>query len=455
MKEMEENMEKHLFEYVPTNFFSLLASPTREMNADCLFITYDALRGRMSYACLKEEFVDLMTDYFENHYMNIPDDEIKGTPREKALAMLARFKEFGWVNIDDDSGNYEVYVTYTDYAIRILQTLFDLDHIHDITYSGLIYAIANCFRHFDLEHGYLAFDNAYKQTMVLGEKLQNLNSSIKKYIQKIYDEKKNESLNGLLDTLLKDFQIEVVDRAYYNLTTYDNPAKFQLEIIDNIDKIMSNDNLVELIIHQIKDRQGVDYDEASYILYHQAEFIKDSFDHIEDIMNEINLKHSRFVQSARVRIEFLLNNKKDIEGKINKIIRNLDDHMDITKMSQVAYLDEDSLYTPRIKTIKGDIEEVREIAWNEKDIQQRIARLHLTNRINKKTVDAMVLARLKEEESFLASSLPLETSEDAAYLALIFLYGYSHQASYCIELQDDLIEKNGYRFKEFVVGRKI
>ena len=448
-------MEKHLFEYVPTNFFSLLASLTREMNADCLFITYDALRGRMSYACLKEEFVDLMTEYFENHYMNIPDDEIKGTPREKALAMLARFKEFGWVNIDDESGNYEVYVTYTDYAIRILQTLFDLDHLHDITYSGLIYAIANCFRHFDFEHGYLAFDNAYKQTMVLGEKLQNLNSSIKKYIQKIYDEKKNENLNGLLDTLLKDFQIEVVDRAYHNLTTYDNPAKFQLEIIDNIDNIMNNDNLVELIIHQIQDRQGVDYEEAHYILHHQADYIKDSFDHIEDIMNEINLKHSRFVQSARVRIEFLLNNKKDIEGKINKIIRYLDDDMDITKMSQLAYLDSESLYTPRTKSVKGDIEEVKEIEWDEKDIEKRIARLHLTNRINKKTVDAFVLKRLEEEDAFLASSLPLETSENAAYLALIFLYGYSHMASYAIDLRDDLVEKNGYRFKEFVVRRKI
>ena len=448
-------MEKHLFEYVPTNFFSLLASPTREMNADCLFITYDALRGRMSYACLKEEFVDLMTEYFENHYMNIPDDEIKGTPREKALAMLARFKEFGWVNIDDDSGNYEVYVTYTDYAIRILQTLFDLDHLHDITYSGLIYAIANCFRHFDFEHGYLAFDNAYKQTMVLGEKLQNLNSSIKKYIQKIYDEKKNENLNGLLDTLLKDFQIEVVDRAYHNLTTYDNPAKFQLEIIDNIDNIMNNDNLVELIIHQIQDRQGVDYEEAHYILHHQADYIKDSFDHIEDIMNEINLKHSRFVQSARVRIEFLLNNKKDIEGKINKIIRYLDDDMDITKMSQLAYLDSESLYTPRTKSVKGDIEEVKEIEWDEKDIEKRIARLHLTNRINKKTVDAFVLKRLEEEDAFLASSLPLETSENAAYLALIFLYGYSHMARYASDLRDDLVEKNGYRFKEFVVRRKI
>lgn len=448
-------MEKHLFEYVPTNFFSLLASPTREMNADCLFITYDALRGRMSYACLKEEFVDLMTEYFENHYMNIPDDEIKGTPREKALAMLARFKEFGWVNIDDDSGNYEVYVTYTDYAIRILQTLFDLDHLHDITYSGLIYAIANCFRHFDFEHGYLAFDNAYKQTMVLGEKLQNLNSSIKKYIQKIYDEKKNENLNGLLDTLLKDFQIEVVDRAYHNLTTYDNPAKFQLEIIDNIDNIMNNDNLVELVIHQIQDRQGVDYEEAHYILHRQADYIKDSFDHIEDIMNEINLKHSRFVQSARVRIEFLLNNKKDIEGKINKIIRYLDDDMDITKMSQLAYLDSESLYTPRTKSVKGDIEEVKEIEWDEKDIEKRIARLHLTNRINKKTVDAFVLKRLEKEDAFLASSLPLETSEDAAYLALIFLYGYSHMASYAIDLRDDLVEKNGYRFKEFVVRRKI
>ena len=404
---------------------------------------------------MKEEFVDLMTEYFENHYMNIPDDEIKGTPREKALAMLARFKEFGWVNIDDDSGNYEVYVTYTDYAIRILQTLFDLDHLHDITYSGLIYAIANCFRHFDFEHGYLAFDNAYKQTMVLGEKLQNLNSSIKKYIQKIYDEKKNENLNGLLDTLLKDFQIEVVDRAYHNLTTYDNPAKFQLEIIDNIDNIMNNDNLVELIIHQIQDRQGVDYEEAHYILHHQADYIKDSFDHIEDIMNEINLKHSRFVQSARVRIEFLLNNKKDIEGKINKVIRYLDDDMDITKMSQLAYLDSESLYTPRTKSVKGDIEEVKEIEWDEKDIEKRIARLHLTNRINKKTVDAFVLKRLEEEDAFLASSLPLETSENAAYLALIFLYGYSHMASYAIDLRDDLVETNGYRFKEFVVRRKI
>ena len=65
------------------------------------------------------------------------------------------------------------------------------------------------------------------------------------------------------------------------------------------------------------------------------------------------------------------------------------------------------------------------------------------------------MKRLEEEDAFLASSLPLETSENAAYLALIFLYGYSHMASYAIDLRDDLVEKNGYRFKEFVVRRKI
>lgn len=48
-----------------------------------------------------------------------------------------------------------------------------------------------------------------------------------------------------------------------------------------------------------------------------------SFEHIEDFMQEIDSKNNKFIESAINRITLLLNNKKDVEEKLINLLKKL------------------------------------------------------------------------------------------------------------------------------------
>ena len=73
--------------------------------------------------------------------------------------------------------------------------------------------------HHFLKSGDLVFETGYENTKELANKLKNLNSNIKKYIQNLLEEGIKDDLEALLKSLLQDYQAKIVDRAYYNLTT--------------------------------------------------------------------------------------------------------------------------------------------------------------------------------------------------------------------------------------------
>ena len=47
-------------------------------------------------------------------------------------------------------------------------------------------------------------------------------------------------------------------------------------------------------------------------------------------MQEIDSKNNKFIESAVNRITFLLNNQKDVEGKINNIIKAIASGSDVS-----------------------------------------------------------------------------------------------------------------------------
>ena len=113
---------------------------------------------------------------------------------------------------------------------------------------------------------------------------------------------------------------------------------------------MDNQDYVSLIIHNIMERKGIEHDQAYDLLMNQKEYIMQSFEHIEDIMQEIDSKNNKFIESAIHRITFLLNNQNDIEGKINNIIKSISSGNDIKDLGNIyinQMINRDSLYVPR------------------------------------------------------------------------------------------------------------
>lgn len=333
-------MMYNIFDILPNNFFNIFIGDNKRVISDCLFLVYHSFKSDLSFSSTKEQVLSIFQDYFENHVTFLKSDEKLDDSRDKALYILKRLKECGWVN-EETGENYEIFITFEDYSIRVLENLFSLDSSSDNgEYSGLIYNIFMSFNTFDVNRGDLVFETGYENTKELANKLKNLNSNIKKYIQNLLDEGIKDDLEALLSSLLQDYQTKIVDRAYYNLTTYDNPSKYRQRIINNIETIISDDKYLDIIVRNIMERKDLGYQEALELLLNQKDYIINAFEHIEEIMQEIDSKNNRFIESAINRITFLLNNQKDIEGKINNIIKAIASGKDVSDVGNL-YLNRD------------------------------------------------------------------------------------------------------------------
>ena len=448
----------NIFDILPNNFFNIFIGDNKRVISDCLYLVYHSFKSDLSFSSTKEQVLSIFQDYFENHVTFLKSDEELDGSRDKALYILKRLKECGWVN-EETGENYEIFITFEDYSIRVLENLFSLDTSSDNgEYSGLIYNIFMSFNTFDVNRGDLVFETGYENTKELANKLKNLNSNIKKYIQNLLDEGIKYDLEALLSSLLQDYQTKIIDRAYYNLTTYDNPSKYRQRIINNIETIISNDEYLDIIVRNIMERKDLGYQEALALLLNQKDYIINAFEHIEEIMQEIDSKNNRFIESAINRITFLLNNQKDIEGKINNIIKAVASGKDVSDLGNLylnSFVSRDSLYVPRNYTslVKSQLEKpaVLDEELKEKALKQIIKSKNYSH----KYIEDKVLMLLKQKGDFLGSSLPINNNEDLATLVLIYLYGFAYGTKYEVEPLDNEVVVNKYRFKDFRVKEKV
>ena len=148
------------------------------------------------------------------------------------------------------------------------------------------------------------------------------------------------------------------------------------------------------------DKKGFGYQQSYDHLFNQSEYIINTFEHIEDIMEEIDNKNSKFIKSAINRITFLLNNQRDVEGKINNIIKAISEGYEITNTGNIylnSNIDKQSLYIPRILAKPLDIQMEEIIELDEVVKQHALDKIKQSNYFSRKNIEELVMARLSRE----------------------------------------------------------
>ena len=442
----------NIFDTLPAKFFNIFNTSDRIVISECIDVLYEYIKDDASFASLKENLIYELTKYFTNHLIELEDVQIQ-SPRERAFYVYRRLKECGWIS-EEVGENYQVYTSFEDYAISIIETLMNLDEDRDIEYSSMVYSIYSQFKNFDVENGHKIIDAQYSMTKSLMTKLKNLNTNIKRYIKRLVKDNMKNDLNQILDSLLSDYQMKIVDRAFYNLTTKDHPLKYR--IISQIQKIVDDPQTTEIIIGNIMLSKDISYQEASNLFYKQTSYIVDAFESILDLINEINRKNEKFVASATNRIMFLMNAKEDIGGKINDILKEGQHYIEafenVTTLSVNKYLDQNSLYLPRtIKKVKN-VDLIIDEPLDENARLEAIEKLKRNEKYTKTAIEKVVLEELSEKESLLGSTY-FENQKDLSMFILTWLYGFSQNACYQIEPQNQIITKEHYQFREFMIRR--
>ena len=466
----------NIFDVVSENFFKPLTSQFKIIYIDCLIIIYNSYRSELSYGIDREILVSKLSDYFESS--NISDiefedeSEILRDSRSKATIFLRKLKDFGWIEYEI-SNNHTVKIIMPDYAVTIVKTFLDISNPKEMEYQSEIAMIYSTLTNEEL------LDRPYPQvirpvlerTRALFDGLKKLNTSIKRYIEAITTDKTSEEI-------IQDFfnyHDEIGSKAYHRIKTEENISRFRNTIISRLRDILNDADIFERTVKGYQNIENEnDYYTAEDEVKSQVFAIIESFRTYDEIILEIDKKHSKYLRNAVERAKFLLINTNNTEGKISTILQYIAECFNCEEQNNLAedasddicalfnifpqgFLSGESLKTVSITRKITDVEDILvpiDLTEEERELRRIAISEKNKNRFSKKNVEQYVVSLLSDKDSILASDIPVETKRDLIRIIFISLYGHSMKTEYIVTPRDDIVASQGFQFRNFEIKRR-
>lgn len=460
-----------LFDIIPDNFFGPLAAPGKRVYWECICRLFAVTSKQLSFGVERDVLVDELQYYFESTMAaDIPQEELEEanglTSRDKANFMLRRLESYGWIYVDVDY-SYVQRVNFKDYAVQILKVLLAVSEERKTEYQGYIYTIYNLVKASGNQGIGLLQIVENMDSLITG--LKSLNANIKRYIDELT---KHSTVAEIMDALLNDYYSNVVDKAYHRLITADNVSKFRPEIVERLEASSKSERYLRNATIEIAELREISEEDARELVLEMLHNVMAAFKGMDEILDEINKKNTRYQRAAINRARFLLSSSEDIKGQLKEILsflnqqiqeRELDynviyelEELDgLVKLFSWDYLDVDSLYAPVEGKKEFQPQDMPIIIPDEavRDEKRRKMMEKLARILTPEKISVYVEEQLNGKERMLASDLPLEQEDTFVRMIYIRLYGQRKNMNYRLELRD-VVEKDGFRFKDFEIIAK-
>ena len=421
-------MRQYFFNFVPYNFFSPLSSIDKEIYSNILFLIYQKSQFRNSYTFTKEELLDLIEEFFlENNNQDLQETNEKQTnPRDKATYIFRKLKSCGW--IDTEYGeNGQILINLEDYAIALINTYINFNTNNNFELSSHVYSIYQSMKNLEIEQAYLTLTDIEQRGRNLINRLKSLNSNIKKYIKKVTKlENTTESnqINQILTDLLGEYKENIIDKAYYYMKTNDNPIKYKREFL-NLCETRRTPIERQIITKQIMTKDNITLEEAEEKYDKILDFLENIFDTVIKLMEEIDRKNTKYINTAIGRIKIILNNDSNIEGLLLSILKN---HHQLSptdlniNLTNIKSLNQNSLYTPRKQyQVKNNAFLLEETIPKEVDALFK-QQLEKNIKFSKPNIEKYITSKLAEKEKLTVNDFDLTNKDEFITLLLIFIF---------------------------------
>ena len=433
----------NFFNFVPYNFFSPLSSIDREIYSNILFLIYQKSQFRNSYTFTKEELLDLIEEFFlENNNQDLQEtDEKQTNPRDKATYIFRKLKSCGW--IDTEYGeNGQILINLEDYAIALINTYINFNTNNNFELSSHVYSIYQSMKNLEIEQAYLTLTDIEQRGKNLINRLKSLNSNIKKYIKKVTKlENTTESnqINQILTDLLGEYKENIIDKAYYYMKTNDNPIKYKREFL-NFCETRRTPIEKQIITKQIMTKDNITLEEAEEKYDKILDFLENIFDTVIKLMEEIDRKNTKYINTAIGRIKIILNNDSNIEGLLLSILKNYyqlsptDLNINLTN---IKTLNQNSLYTPRKQyQVKNNAFLQEEIIPKEVDALFK-QQLEKNIKFSKPNIEKYITSKLAEKEKLTVNDFDLTNKDEFITLLLIFIFSDELNNKYKVKWDEE------------------
>ncbi len=460
---------ENLFDVINNKMFSVFASKDKRANYDLLSTVYDMFtKDERRQAISKDDLIDKVTAYIKGRDFDEFDDD-EGTnianksAKDKAIMKLHQFRKCGWLE-EDNSEGFNIVVSLSDNAITLLEAFRTLISKRErpLEYTGFFYIIYDVLRNFDYQKSKALVEQIVKNTTELFNSLQGLHSEIKLYISKLIN-RKDLTPHDVLDLLLNKYQDQVVLKVFNNLKGRDNPSKYTSEILyilkslryDNLDKIVTNYALTA----NIKDLTAEKYTELERSLIEDLDLVILRFEGVDEFISLIDRKNRKFHSSALATLNFLMNNRNDIEGQIDKALKALtvvdvEDFSDLIGIHTCQNIDENSLYSRAFnKTKKSELPtKIPDVV--EDEVSARFEAIFGEDEFSKDKINEFVIDLFGNKEKVTTDEIQIENESDFLRLVLIQIYSEYDEMVYQIKYNEKFQSVYGYSMQSFDIIRR-
>lgn len=460
---------KNLFQILPEDFFKPLCSKYKKEYVDCIGLIFHTFKPEISYGVDREVVLAVLEEYFTSmtQDMILDDNEVLQDARSKANAVIKGLKDAGWLEYEPGE-NHSIQVTLFDYAIPIIESFHKIVKEEEAEYQSII---AGIYARLQNPEGYrkpydLIIKGVNEDTDRLVSELKRLNISIKRHMEK----QTNQMSAGEILEHFFQYHKDIGSKAYLRMKTSDNVAYFRSAIIDKLEEILSSNEILESVKKGYMELEQEDDEEKAYDEIVQMILgIKSAFFRLDEIIAEIDRKHTRYQKNAVMRAKFLLSTGNNMEGKISQIlgamVNQINEEADrslyeaapeewnnIFNLYPQTFIDNESQRTIPVTRKVGNVDELGNelrLTEEERAMYKEAFKEKNETRFSRKNINEYVRKILEGKERVKASSLPITCKRDMIRIIYISLYGNNRANCYTVERSRNKINVNGFEFPDF------
>ena len=317
---------KKLFDIIPDELFSILASRNKRLYADALEVLYTAYQEKLKItvndfysmlrSTLEAQLID--ADFSEDGIAVEEAADISG----KARFLIRKLDAKGWLE-KERGEDFTEYIIVPEYSSKLLQLLHDFSNENlargasyvFTTYSALKVASENN----NANDLMLAVYSAYDNTVQLRDLLKSVYHNVRRYCQvqaALYD------VNNILETHFDDFGQNIVEKYIRPLKIKDSVPKYRGAIEGYLDNCLDNEVLESLAQAALKDKRADNLYACQADLKKKILSVKDMYDNLEtEYLEEIDSQVRRYTRATTRKLENLLNRDQNVRANIDCILQ--------------------------------------------------------------------------------------------------------------------------------------
>lgn len=459
-----------LFEAIPGELFSVLASPNRILYADALEVLYAAYRENLKIP--EETFYSMLRAKMERQLAEATfdgediDEEELHDISGRARFLIRKLCSKGWFE-KERGDDFDEYITVPGYSSRLLELFHELRDDSPMrgysyvfgTYSSLKVASENAIIYDKMAAVYSAYDN----TQSLIKLLQMVYHNVKHFFQMQVE---MQEVNTVLASHFDDFGQKVVEAYIRPLKIKDSVPKYRVPIQAILNNWLEDDDtLMAMANAALQDKRESTLEACRSDLLQKMFWIKERYDSIEtDYLEEIDQQVRRYTRATTQKIENLTNRDHNVRGNLNYLLTALSRNQRASKLveqiqpafqlSEQSFVSEKSLwYRKRSGVRTKDAPVLIQDMPLDSEVTRQ-AELLLHSEYSRKAVAAYVEKWLGESGICYSKDLRIQDDKDYVMSLLAVLRSDDENAGYTVKELGGTFCENGYSIPQLQIMRK-